>query len=156
MAVACMGTQSLGQVTLRSKDPKEPALFDPSFLSHPYDRRVAIEAVREALAFLNSPTLAEHQDYIVDGPEDGSDEEILKFVKRNGISMWHMCGTVKMGKPDDRETCVDKDFKVVGLQGLRVVDMSVAPMLPHAHTQAIAYLVGETAAEKMVAEHNNQ
>lgn len=44
--------------------------------------------------------------------------------------MWHMCGTVKMGKPDEQETCVDKDFKVVGLQGLRVVDMSVAPMLP--------------------------
>ncbi|KAL9611724.1 MAG: hypothetical protein Q9167_003647 [Letrouitia subvulpina] len=169
MAIACMGTQSLGQVTLRSKDPKEPALFDPRFLSHPYDRRVAIEAVREALAFLDSPLLAEHQDHIVDGPEDGSDEEILKFVRKNGISMWHMCGTVKMGKPDDAETCVDKDFKVTGLQGLRVVDMSVAPMLPQmllrfmanernnsAHTQAIAYLVGEIAAEKMVAEYNEQ
>lgn len=75
-----MGTQSLGQVTLRSKDPKQPALFNPRFLSHPYDRRVAIEAVREALAFLDSPTLAEHQDYIIDGPEDGSDEELLVSI----------------------------------------------------------------------------
>ena len=44
--------------------------------------------------------------------------------------MWHMCGTVKMGKPDESETCVDKDFKVLGVEGLRVVDMSVAPLIP--------------------------
>ena len=44
--------------------------------------------------------------------------------------MWHMSGTVKMGKPDDVEACVDKDCRVKGVQGLRVVDMSVAPFVP--------------------------
>ena len=45
--------------------------------------------------------------------------------------MWHMCGTVKMGKPAESDTsCVDKDFRVTGVQGLRVVDMSVAPFMP--------------------------
>lgn len=43
--------------------------------------------------------------------------------------MWHMCGTVKMGKPTERDACVDKDFRVMGVQGLRVVDMSVAPFM---------------------------
>jgi len=46
------------------------------------------------------------------------------------MSMWHACGTVKMGKIEEPGTCVDKDFKVVGVQNLRVVDMSVAPFLP--------------------------
>lgn len=44
--------------------------------------------------------------------------------------MWHACGTVKMGKLSEPGTCVDKDFKLVGVQNLRVVDMSVAPFLP--------------------------
>lgn len=43
--------------------------------------------------------------------------------------MWHMCGTAKMGKPAEPDTCVDKDFRVLGVQGLRVVDMSVAPLM---------------------------
>ncbi len=44
--------------------------------------------------------------------------------------MWHACGTVKMGKMDKEGTCVDKDFKIFGVQNLRVADMSVAPFLP--------------------------
>ena len=44
--------------------------------------------------------------------------------------MWHMCGTVKMGKPGEANACVDKDFRVTGVRGLRVVDMSVAPFMP--------------------------
>ena len=43
--------------------------------------------------------------------------------------MWHMCGTVKMGKPAEPDTCVDRDFRVLGVQALRVVDMSVAPLM---------------------------
>ena len=44
--------------------------------------------------------------------------------------MWHPCRTVKMGKPEEAGTCVDVNFKVCGLERLRVVDMSVAPLLP--------------------------
>ncbi|KAI4276011.1 MAG: hypothetical protein LQ337_002786 [Flavoplaca oasis] len=58
-----------------------------------------------------------------------------------------------MGKLNDPNTCVDKDFKVVGVERLRVVDMSVVPFLPSAHLQAVAYLIGETAAEKIISEH---
>ena len=85
--------------------------------------------------------------------------------------MWHMSGTVKMGKPEKPDTCVDKDCKVLGVQGLRVVDMSVAPLLPRyshihsvniypnvnkfsAHTQAVAYFIGATAADKIIAEQS--
>ena len=51
-------------------------------------------------------------------------------MRSAAIGMWHMCGTVKMGKPGEPDTCVNKDFRVAGLQGLRVVDMSVAHFLP--------------------------
>lgn len=44
--------------------------------------------------------------------------------------MWHPCSTVTMGNPDNPDTCVDINFRVLGIKGLRVVDMSVAPFLP--------------------------
>lgn len=53
-----------------------------------------------------------------------------EFVRKTATSMWHMCGTVKMGKISDPSTCVDSEFCVIGVKGLRVVDMSVAPFLP--------------------------
>lgn len=72
-----MSRQASGEVTLRSADPKEPPLIDPKFLAHPFDRRVAIESVREALEFLDTPSVAEHRERISSGPLDRSDEEIL-------------------------------------------------------------------------------
>ncbi|KAL8801687.1 MAG: hypothetical protein Q9182_004281 [Xanthomendoza sp. 2 TL-2023] len=56
-AVSFMSLQSNGTVTLRSKDPSDPPLIDPKFLDDAFDKRVAIEAVREAMKFLNSPSL---------------------------------------------------------------------------------------------------
>lgn len=87
--------------------------------------------------------------------------------------MWHMSGTVKMGKLGDPDTCVDSDGRVAGVQGLRVADMSIAPWMIRlaystpisrwtglsdadersAHTQAVAYLIGDTIADKIIAEY---
>ncbi|KAL8934422.1 MAG: hypothetical protein Q9216_005922 [Gyalolechia sp. 2 TL-2023] len=159
-AVAFMSRQASGEVTLQSSAPGDAPKIDPKFLDHPFDRRVAIDSVRKTLEFLDTPGLAVDREKIGSGPKDRSDEEILasvlqmfRYIEATGISMWHMCGTVKMGKLEKPDTCVDKDFRVVGLQGLRVVDMSVAPLLPSAHTQAIAYLVGAIAADKIIAQH---
>ena len=84
-----------------------------------------------------------------------------------------MAGTVKMGNPEQKDTGVDKDFRVVGLEALRVVDISIAPIMTKQvelsyllemsggsnrtisnHTQSVAYLIGETAAEKLIKEYS--
>ncbi len=44
--------------------------------------------------------------------------------------MWHANGSVKMGRPDDLMACVGPDFKLHGLENLRVVDLSVCPFTP--------------------------
>ena len=77
-----MGGQAAGEVKLRSKNPKNPLLIDPKFLSQPYDRRVAIESVREALELLDLLCLAQDQVHLARGPTGQSDEEILvSFVR---------------------------------------------------------------------------
>ncbi|KAL8720282.1 MAG: hypothetical protein Q9181_007933 [Wetmoreana brouardii] len=156
MATACMNLQSRGSITLRSKNPADTPIVDPNFLHEDFDKRVAIEAVREAMTFLECPTLKESHVRFAAEPESMSDEDILvktAFVRKTAVSMWHTCGTVAMGRPGSPDTCIDPEFRVLGLKGLRVVDMSVAPFLPSAHTQAMAYLVGQTAAEKIIEEY---
>ena len=76
-AVAFMGGQAAGEVKLRSRDPKDPPLINPKFLSHPYGRRVALESMREALEFLDLPNLAKDQVRLAAGPTGRGDEEIL-------------------------------------------------------------------------------
>lgn len=64
-----------------------------------------------------------------------------------------MTGTLKMGPAGGApDAVVDPEFRVLGIEGLRVADMSVAPVLISGHIQAAAYATGLTCAEK-VAKH---
>ena len=86
MAAAFEGNYAArGSVALKSADPKDPPVIDPKFLAEPYDRRVAIEAVRETLEFLDSPHMAKGQVRLAAGPENRSDEAILVCFYLNPI-----------------------------------------------------------------------
>ncbi|KAL3422837.1 GMC oxidoreductase [Phlyctema vagabunda] len=87
------------------------------------------------------------------GPENESDEAIWSHICQNTFSSWHMSCTARMGI-DDKSACVDSSFRVFGVDRLRIVDMSVCPFVPNNHTQSTAYVVGELAAEKLIAEHD--
>ena len=121
--------QSRGSVTLQSADPKVPLLFDPNYFSHPYDRRVAIESVREVLKMINHPAFQKDTVDVMLAPKSDSEEDILDYWKQNTMSTWHMLGTAVMGRSADKAV-VDKNFKVFGVEGLRVADMSIYPLLP--------------------------
>ncbi|KAG0644978.1 alcohol dehydrogenase [Hyphodiscus hymeniophilus] len=151
--VAVMNAQSTGSVTLSSADPSEPPNIDVGYLSHPYDRRVAIEALRTVIAYSKVPTFAAVTDHSVEGPKSDSDEDIFDHVKKSLSPVFHYGGTCRMGRKGDEKTVVDTDFKVLGLKGLRVADHSIVPLMVNNHTQSTAYLIGETAAEKIIAEY---
>lgn len=144
-----MNPQSRGTVSLKSSNPSDPPIINPNFLTHPFDRKALIEATRELLRYFRAPIFADRTVSYTDWPSDDvqDDEVILEHIQRTLASSWHPCGTIVMGQ------CVDSDFKLCGVEGVRVVDMSVVPLLPCNHTQSTAYLVGEIAAEKMIKEY---
>ena len=72
-----MNLQSRGSVTLQPHNLSDVPLVDPNFLDDDFDKRVAIEAVREAMAFLNSPALKSDHIRFGAGPESMNDEDIL-------------------------------------------------------------------------------
>ncbi|XXG96269.1 hypothetical protein Hte_002550 [Hypoxylon texense] len=145
--------QSRGEVTLQSSDPAVPLKFDPKYLASPYDRRVAIESLRNVIRLTKHDSYAKDSVSLLAGPKSESDEDLLNYWAQTISSSWHMTGTTKMGKPGDADAVVDKDFRVMGIEGLRVADMGVVPILPNCHVQAVAYMTGVTCAEKLVQEY---
>jgi len=126
---------------------------NPRFLGHEFDRRVAVDSLREVLKVLKQDGFVKDTIGVIAGPQGESDEELLRYWRENVSSSWHMTGTAKMGGDEDNEAVVDKEFKVKGVEGLRIVDMSVVPVLASCHIQAVAYVTGVTAAEKIAREY---
>ncbi|KAM0417233.1 hypothetical protein ACHAPT_012744 [Fusarium lateritium] len=146
--------QSRGEVTLQSADPNVPLKFDPKFLSSPFDRRAAIESLRDAFRLAKSDGYAKDNIETLAGPKGDSDEDLLAHWRQTISSSWHMSGTTKMGKAGDADAVVDSDFKLIGFENLRVADMGVVPILSNCHVQSVAYVTGATCADKLIAEYD--
>ncbi|KAK8120865.1 hypothetical protein PG999_004985 [Apiospora kogelbergensis] len=155
LLVFLYNAQARGEVTLQSADPEVPLLFDPRVLSEEFDRTSAVMALRDVL-----DKIIKSEDYQKDTvdalavPAGDSDEDLLAYWKKTISSSWHMTGTLKMGPGGGApDTVVDPEFRVVGIEGLRVADMSVAPVLISGHIQAAAYATGLTCAEKVAKQY---
>ncbi|KAF2010118.1 GMC oxidoreductase [Aaosphaeria arxii CBS 175.79] len=149
-----MNAQSEGSITLSSSNPDDKPVIDFAYLTHPYDKRIMRESVRQSwIKLFENPAIKPLIKRRLYGPETLSDEDVDAFVKDAAGTVWHANGTVVMGKPENPKACVDTSFRVYGVQGLRVADLSVCPVTTNNHTQATAYLVGQKAAEKLIAEY---
>jgi len=149
-----MNPQSTGSVSLRSAKAEDKPIIKLNFLTHPYDKRIFREAVRETWTrFTSSPVIAPHIVRKILGPDSMSDADVDGFARENASTVWHAGGTCRMGKDGDESAVVDKSFRVLGVEGLRVVDMSVAPVTTNNHTQATAYVIAQRASEMLVREY---
>ena len=79
-----------------------------------------------------------------------SDAEIAEYTKRESHPHYHPVGTCKIGT--DEMSVVDSALKVYGIECLRVADASVAPLLVNANTNAISIMIGEKAADLILAD----
>jgi choline dehydrogenase-like flavoprotein len=135
-------------------------VLDPNFLSHPFDMRVAIETIRAILRISLSSKWKGDIKALMWGPEiewsptmdvDAlSDDVLAAFVRKVVNHGYHQMSTLAMGKGDTG--AVDSEFRLRGVQRLRVVDLSVCPILTNNHTQVNAYVIGEIAARKIITE----
>lgn len=148
-----MTPMSRGSITLRSANPADPPISDPNFLMHPWDRLVMLDAIKQTYKWLHHPLVSASITGALALPKSTSDEDLLEYIQNWGSSTWHMCSTAMMGKADSSTAVVTSDFKVKGFENLRIADLSVIPFVPNAHTVSTGYLIGETAAEKLIAEY---
>ena len=140
--------QSMGTVQLASSDPLADPVVQPRYLDDEGDRQTLIRGVRQARALLQSQALAPYRvDEVMPGPQVQSDDEILDFIYRYGVSSYHLNGTARMGPKPEAGAVVDAQLRVHGLQGLRVIDASVMPEITSANTCAATMMIGEKGAD---------
>ena len=142
---------SAGHVRITSAEPLAAPLIQPNYLAHEEDRRVLLAAIRTARRILATPELAPYYEREQQpGPDMRSDDELLDFARRYGVSCYHFAGTCRMGPASDPSTVVDHELKVHGLEALRVVDASIMPSMPSANTYASTLAIAEKAADMIL------
>ncbi|MFO1080585.1 MAG: GMC family oxidoreductase N-terminal domain-containing protein [Reyranellaceae bacterium] len=80
----------------------------------------------------------------------GDDEALEAFVRKAAIGVWHASCTCRMGRPDDPMSVVDTQGRVKGVQGLRVVDASIFPVVPCANTNFPTLMTAEKIADRIM------
>lgn len=154
---------SLGSLTLTSANPRDLPQVDPCYLFEPYDERIAIETVKLILHLADTPAMQSiiRQPIHGPGPVDmegrlvklahADDEDAIKdFIKAHLTQGFHSMGSCVMGSAKQQDRVVDAKFRVLGVHGLRIADMSVCPVLTTNHTQINAYLIAEKCAQVML------
>ena len=146
-SVSQLQVESRGSVAIRSTDPQEPPAIRYNYLATENDRRVMVDGLKIVRRICNTPPL---KDYVIaeeyPGPKVRSDEEWVDFVRQAGETVFHPTSTCSMG------SVVDRNLKVKGIGGLRVVDASVMPSVPSGNINASVIAVAEKAADHIKAE----
>jgi choline dehydrogenase len=148
---------STGRVRLASTDPTIDPSVDFNLLSDPDDLRRFRAVADELRALAAQPALREAATGIGLGPAMTSpdaamsEREFEDFALANVGDTVHATSTCRMGDPDDPGAVVDPEGRVLGVEGLRVADLSVLPWVPRANTNLTAILVGEKIADSMRA-----
>jgi choline dehydrogenase len=139
---------SVGYVRARSANPFELPRIQPNYLTDPRDQQTAIDGLRLARAILHSPPLAKYGQADDFPPASAqTDAELLACARERGGTAWHFMGTCKMGQASDPMAVVDSELRVLGLEGLRVVDASVMPAMTSGNTGAPTMMIAEKAAD---------
>ncbi len=146
MSVSNCRPVSRGHVEIASADPLAAPLIQPNFLANRLDVDELLEGARLLRRLAASAALAPAiAAELKPGPATASDDDLIADIRARGYSIYHPCGTCRMG-PDPRRAVVDHRLKVHGLEALRIVDASIFPTLTSGNINAPAMMVGERGA----------
>jgi choline dehydrogenase len=157
-SVCNLQPQSRGAVRLRSADPADKPMIQPNYLSADADRRVAADSIRVARAIVAQPALQPFKPVeTLPGEHVHSDDDaaLAKAAGDIGTTIFHPVGTAKMGLTSDPYAVVDGRLRVLGIEGLRVIDASVMPTITSGNTNSPTMMIAEKGAAMVLADRKS-
>lgn len=151
--VGPMRSKSRGWVRLRSTDPADKPRIFFNYMSHPDDwveMRACVRLTREIFAQVAFDPYRGRE--IQPGAEVTSDEAIDAFIRDKVESAYHPSCTCKMGGVSDPMAVVDPQARVIGVEGLRVVDSSIMPSVTTGNLNAPTIMLAEKAADHILGQ----
>ncbi len=144
---------SRGTVHVGSPDWREAPIIRPNYLSDPYDRAVAANAIRVTRRIVAQQALAKYKPQeFKPGTEYQTEEELIQAAGSIGTTIFHPVGTAKMGAASDSLAVLDDRLRVRGVDGLRVIDASVMPTITSGNTNSPTLMIAERGAEMVIAD----
>ncbi|XP_034247858.1 glucose dehydrogenase [FAD, quinone]-like isoform X2 [Thrips palmi] len=152
--------KSKGRVMLRDRNPLRKPLIFHNYFDHPEDLDTLVDGVLESIKMSNTRAFQRFGSRLHDTPIPacrhhgfGSRDYWRCHIRHFPFTIYHQSGTCRMGRRGDPLAVLDPRLRVQGVGRLRVVDASVMPMIPAAHTNAPTYMIAEKAAD-MIKEDN--
>jgi choline dehydrogenase len=146
ISVCQLRPDSRGWVAIRSPDVADSPTIDPCLLTKASDVDVMLSGMQQLRALTAAPALAEWIAVERDpGPECRSDAQLVDFLRQKAVTVYHPSGTCRMGR--DESAVVDHELRVHGVQGLRVVDASIMPVITSGNTNAPVIMIAEKASD---------
>lgn len=145
--------ESWGWCRVRSADPFEAPSINPRYLHEETDRQVLLAGMKLARQLLASRPLAPYnagESY--PGADIRTDDELIACAKERGTTTFHPMGTCRMGPATDPTAVVDDQLRVHGMEGLRVIDASIMPMMLSANLNAATLMIGEKGADLILGK----
>jgi choline dehydrogenase len=137
---------SRGRVAIRSADPLAAPRIEANYLSEEADRRAIVEGIRMLREIYRQKSFRDlWETEVLPGAESDDAKSLLDFARAAGGTVFHCVGTCRMGS--DARSVVDPELRVRGVEGLRVIDASVMPIVTSANTNAASLMIGEKGAE---------
>ncbi len=142
--------ESRGTVHICTAQPTDAPLISANYLQTEADRKTMVRAYRQVRDIFQSSAFERYRDdsLKLPGLDCQSEQEILEYIRAEANSVYHPVGTCRMG--EDEDAVVDAECRVRGLEGLRVVDASVIPVSPTGNTHAIAVMIAEQVAHRIL------
>jgi choline dehydrogenase-like flavoprotein len=147
IAPVLVSPQARGQVWLRSTDPTAKPRIVTNSLSEPDDVASLVAGMRLAREIAaQSPLRETLLQELKPGSATAEREELEADLRRRLMLIYHPVGTARMSDMHE-QAVVDSQLRVHGLQGLRVIDASVMPLIPGGNTNAPTIMIAERGAD---------
>ena len=145
-----------GELRLRSKSIGDQPLLNYRYYEERFDRERQREAIRLCTELIEEhPAFRGIRGGVLDGPEDAlhDDAALDRWILANADTGHHTSSTCKMGLPSDPLAVADQSGRVLGIEGLRIVDASLMPDSVRANINATVMMMAEKIAAEMAEEN---
>ncbi|PTB22163.1 choline dehydrogenase [Trinickia symbiotica] len=146
--VGSMRSPSRGRVKLRSRDPRDHPSILFNYMAEPLDWREFRDAIRITREIMRQPALDRFRgEELNPGAKCVTDSELDAFVRSRAETAYHPSCSCAMGS--DEMSVVDAEGRVHGLEGLRVVDASIMPLITTGNLNAPTIMIAEKIADRI-------